>query len=183
MNRAAPRSTTASVLAGAALCALMAATVIVTTALLIIATGRAAEMRHALGFGFGGVDRSLAEVAWIAAHNARVVGATLACAAAAPRLPRRIRQLVDAVLAIVLSLSAGAVGAAYGAYGGGAITATAPHLPVEFAGLSLAGGGYVHARIHAIRATELAAIALACGGFLVAAALLETYVFLGGGTG
>jgi hypothetical protein len=83
-------------------------------------------------------------------------------------------------LAIVLSLSAGAVGAAYGAYGGRAITATVPHLPIEFAGLSLAGGAYLHARIHAIRTPELAAVALACGLLLVAAAVLETYVFLGG---
>ena len=137
-------------------------------------------MRHALGFGFGGVDRSLAEVAWIAAHNARVAGATLTWAVAAPRLPRRVRRLVDAVLAIVLSLSGGAVGAAYGAYGGRAITATAPHLPVEFAGLSLAGGAYLHARTHAIRASEFAAVALACGLLLVAAAFLETYASPGG---
>ena len=179
MNCAAPRSTT-SVLAGAGLCALMAGVVIVATALLIIATGWAEAMRQALRLGFGGVDRSLAEVVWIAAHNARVAGATLACAAAAPRLPRHVRQLVDAVLAIVLSLNAGAVGAAYGAYGGRALAATAPHLPIEFAGLSLAGGAYLRTRIGAVRAPELAVVAAACALLLIAAAFLETYVPLGG---
>jgi hypothetical protein len=138
-------------------------------------------MRLALGFGFGGVDRSLSEVGRIALQNARVAGATLACAVAAPRLPLAARRAVDLLLAAVLSLSASAVGAAYGAYGWRAITATGPHLPVEFAGLSLAGGTYLHACIHPVRARELALIASGCAALLTAAALLETYVSPAGG--
>lgn len=182
MNVLAPRkSTSRLVIVGACLCALAAGIVIATTGLLVVATGRAAETRHALGFGFGGVDRSLSEVAWIASHNARVACATLACAAAAPRLPGFARRAVDMLLAVVLSLSAGAVGTAYGSYGWRAITATAAHLPVEFAGLSLAGGAYLHARRQAIRTRELAIVASGCALLLVVAALLETYVSPGGG--
>jgi len=155
--------------------------VIAATSLLIVLTGRAPDMRRALGFGFGGVDRSLAQASWIAAHNARIASATLVCAVAAPCMPHALRRVVDAVLAIVLSLSAGAVGAAYGAYGWRAITATAPHLPLEFAGLSLAGGAYLHARIQAIRFAELLTVAAAGALLLCVAALLETYVSPAGG--
>jgi hypothetical protein len=180
MNAHTQRSTATSVLAGAILCAALAATLILGSAVFVIATGRSAEVRRAFGFGFAGVERSPDEVVWIAMHNARVAGATLACAVAAPRLPRRMRRIVDAVLACVLSISTGAVGAAYAAYRWRAIAATAPHLPVEFAGLSLAGGAYLHARIQAIPARDLTAIAAACALLLTAAALLETYVSPGG---
>ena len=183
MNALAPRqSTSRLVIAGACLCALAAGIVIATTALLVVATGRAADTRHALGFGFGGVDPSLSEVAGIASHNARVAWAALACAVAAPRLPVVARRAVDVLLAVVLSLSASAVGTAYGAYGWRAISATASHLPIEFAGLSLAGGAYLHARRQAIRAHDLAVVASGCAVLLVVAALLETYVSPSGGS-
>lgn len=182
MNANSERATATSVLAGAGLCAALAAMLIATSALFVIATGRPGDVRRAFGFGFGGVERSPEEVVWIAMHNARVAGATLACAVAAPRLPRRVRRIVDAVLAGVLSMSAGAVGAAYAAYGFRAIAATAPHMPVEFAGLSLAGGAYLHTRVQAIAARDLAAIATVCAVLLFAAALLETYVSPTGGS-
>jgi hypothetical protein len=176
-----PPSTATSVMTNAAVLVIAAVSVVVTTALLVVFTGESADARRALGFGFGGVDRSLTGASSIAVHNAKLAGATLVCGAVAPRLPVAMRVPIDLLLAPLLVVNAGAVGVAFGAYGWRAIAATAPHLPLEFCGLSLAGGAYLHARTQRpLSPRAIAAVAAGCAVLLAAAAALETYVSLGG---
>jgi hypothetical protein len=174
------RSTGTSVAAAACACASAAASLVAATAVLVVVTGVGDDARRALGFGFGGVDRSIAEAMRIAIHNAKFAGGTLLCAAIAPLVPRRALLLTDTALATLLAFNAGTVGLAIGAYGQRAIAAVAPHLPVECAGLSLAGGAYVHARRQRLSRRAIAAVAGACGVLLAIASLLETYVSVGG---
>jgi hypothetical protein len=175
-----PLRTATSVMTNAAALLIVAVSVEVTTALLVVVTGESAAARGALGFGFAGVDRSLAEASSIGLHNAKFAGATLLCGAVAPRLAVAIRVPIDLLLALLLVVNAAAVGVAFGAYGWRAIAATAPHLPLEFGGLSLAGGAYLHARTHPLSPRAIAAVASGCAVLLAAAAVLETYVSLGG---
>jgi hypothetical protein len=169
-----------AVIADAAVCAAAAVSVVTASALFVLATSLGDDARRALGFGFGGVDRSVAEVSRIAIQNARFAGGTLLCAALAPRFPRSTRVLVDLLLATLFAFNAGVVGVAFGAYGWRALSATAPHLPLEFGGLSLAGGAYLHACRQPLSRRSLAAVVGACGLLLAAAAVLETYVSMGG---
>jgi hypothetical protein len=168
------------VAAAAAACAITAVSLVATTAVLVVVTGVADDTRRAVGFGFGGVDRSIAEAMRIAIHNAKFAGGTLLCAAMAPLVPKWALLITDVALASLLAFNAGAVGLAFGAYGQRAIAATAPHLPLEFAGLSLAGGAYVHARRQPLSPRAIGAVAGACGVLLANASLLETYVSMRG---
>ena len=168
-----------AITAAAARCAVAAASVAAVAALGVAVSGLADETRTALGFGFDGVERSPAEAAGIALHNAKIAGAVLLCAAITPRLTRCIRGLLDFVLAIVLLLNAAAVGIAIGAYGSRALRALAPHALLELAGLSLTGGAYMHARKQRVSPLVLASVGCVSGLLLVAAAALEAYV---GGT-
>jgi hypothetical protein len=174
------KPTATSVIADAAVCATAALSVATATALVVAATGLGDDARRALRFGFAGVDRSVAQASRIAIHNGRFAGGTLLCAALAPRLPRSTRVLTDLVLATLLAFNAGALGVALGAYGWRALAATAPHLPLEFAGLSLAGGAYLHARRQPLSPRAMTAVVAACGLLLAAAAVLETYVSIAG---
>jgi hypothetical protein len=161
-------------------CFLAALGIVAFAAVVVAATGVSDDARRALRFGFGGVDRSPVEAARIALHNLKYAAGALTCAALVPRLGPRTRALVDALLAALLVFNAGAVGVAIGAYGGRVITAIAPHLPLEFAGLGLAGGAYVQARRQVISAPALAAIAAVCAALVGVAATLETYVSTAG---
>ena len=183
MNRDAvlsQRPTATSIAAAAAGCAIVAGSLVAATALLVVVTGLADDARGALAFGFGGVHRSLAEAARIAIHNGKFAGGTLLCAAIAPLVPRWGLLITDVALGTLLAFNAGAVGLAFGAYGQRAIAATAPHLPLEFAGLSLAGGAYLHARRQPLSSRAIAAIAGACGVLLAIASLVETYASMRG---
>jgi hypothetical protein len=177
------RATTSlvGITAGAMVCAIAALSVLFLAALAVSLTGLAPGTRRTLGFGFAGVERSPTEVARLAIHNSRIAGGTLLCAAAARRLRPPVRHVVDLVLATLLVFNAAAVGVATGAYGTHAIAATAPHTPVEFSALSLAGGAYLQARKQPLTGRTLTAVAMASGALLVAAAALETYASMGGG--
>lgn len=175
MQRADTRTTIGAITTAAARCAAIAASVVVVTALAVTVSGLGEETRAAVGFGFAGVDRSPAEAAGIALHNAKIAGGVLLCAAITPRLTRCSRGLLDLVIAIVLALNAAAVGIAIGAYGSRALRALAPHAPLELAGLSLAGGAYTHARKQPLTLVALAIVECASGLLLVVAATLETY--------
>ena len=166
--------------AGVVFCAAAAMTVVVLASAAVSLTGLADDTRKMLRFGFGGVEQSPSEVARLTIHNARFAGGTLLCAGLAPRLTKHARRAVDLLLGGLLTFNAAAVGIAIGAYGMRAITATATHLPVEFAALSLAGGAYMQACKQPLSARELAAAATATGLLLIAAAALETYVSTGG---
>jgi hypothetical protein len=181
MNLRGPTHGTARAIATAALRCLTAAVCIVAaTAVLVIATGLSDDARRGLGFRFGGVDHNAGEAARIALHNGRYAAATLACAVALPWLPRWARVLSDALLAALLTLNAAAIGVAYGAYRWSVIAATAPHLPLELAGVSLAGGAYLHTRRHPLAPRALIATATICALLLATAALIETNVSVGG---
>jgi hypothetical protein len=172
--------TAASVAAAAAACAIAAGSLVAATAVVVVVTGVADDARRALGFGFGGVESSIAEAMRIAIHNAKFAGGTLLCAAIAPLIPRWALRITDATLTTLLTFNAVAVGIAFGAYGQPAIVATAPHLPIEFAGLSLASGAYLHARRHALSPLAIGVVAGACGVLLAIASLLETHVSMRG---
>jgi hypothetical protein len=166
--------------ARAAACAAAAALVAAVSAAVIAVSGLADDVRRTLRFGFGGLERTPAEVLRIAAHNARFAAGTLVCAALAPRLPRRTRAIVALMLATVLAFNAAAVGIALGAYGGRGAAAIALHLPVEFAALSVAGGAYLSTSRRALSPAELLYVAVLCLLLLVVAATLEAYLPLGG---
>lgn len=164
-----------SIATGALACALAAVLVAAATAVFVIATDLDDEVRATLRFGFGGVDRTRSEAARIALHNARYAAGTLVCALVIPRVPRWTRIATDSLLATVLALNAGTVGIAFGTYRWRAVAATAPHLPVEFAGLSLAGGAYLHARKRPLSVRAGIANAAGCALLLTVAASIETY--------
>jgi hypothetical protein len=173
-------ATALSVVIDAIHCALAVTLIIAVTAIVVAAAGVGDGARGTLRFGFGGVEHSGAQVARIAVHNSQYVAGTLLCALVAPRIPALAVLLVDLLLAGVLALNAGLVGFAYGAYGWRAIAATAPHLPVEFAGVSLAGGAYLHACRRPLSLRTTVAVAGTCAALLIVAAFLETYVSMGG---
>lgn len=169
----------AGIVAGSLRCAAAAIGVVAVTAVVVVLAGVADDARRALGFGFAGGDRSLAEAGRIAIHNARFAAGTLICAALAPTLTSRGRAPIDLLLAALLVLNAVTVGVAIGAYGSRVIEATALHLALELAALSLAGGAYMQARTQPLCARTLALIAAICAAALTLAATLETYVQLG----
>jgi Stage II sporulation protein M len=180
MKAASTRGTAAaSIATSAALCSAGIAVIVAATAVFVAASGLSDDARHALGFGFGGVDRTTGEAAWIATHNAKYAAGALACALLVPWLPRWARLVSDYVLAAMLALNAGTIGVAFGAYRWRAVAATVPHLPVELAGLSLAGGAYLHARGQPLSARALVATTAGCASLLAAAAVIETYVSMG----
>jgi hypothetical protein len=164
----------------AAACAAAAALVAALSATVIAVSGLADDVRRTLRFGFGGLDRTPAEVLGIAAHNARFAAGPLLCAMIAPRLPRCARAIVGLMLGSVLALNAVAVGVALGAYGPRVAAAIALHLPVEFAALAVAGGAYLSTSRRPLGPVELVYVAVLCVLLLVVAAALETYLPLGG---
>lgn len=174
-------TTAISVATGALVCAVAAACIAAAAAVVVIATGLSDDARQTLQFGFDGVDHTTAQAARIAIHNATYAAGTLICALLIPWLPTWARLVSAYLLATTLALNAGTIGIAFGAYRWRAIAATAPHLPVEFAGLSLAGGAYLHACKQPLSMRALIATAGGCGLLLGAAALIETYVSMRGG--
>lgn len=156
------------------------AAIVAVTALGVVVTGHGPDARDELRFGFAGMDPSIAQASAIAIHNARLAGATLLCTVLLPRLHAVTRMPVHLLLAVILVFNCAAVGVAYGAYGWRVIRATAPHLPLEFAALSLAGGAYLHACRQPLSTPTFAAVAASSALLLCAAAAIETYVWLGG---
>jgi hypothetical protein len=137
--------------------------------------GLADDTRRMLGFRFGGVRSTPGEAATLALHNARLAAGVLLCAALAPHLARPVRRAVDVGFAALLAGNAAAIGLAIGAYGWRVIAATALHLPLELAALSLAGGAYMQACKRPLSRPALCATAATSGALLLAAAALESY--------
>jgi hypothetical protein len=162
-------------------CSVAFVCVVAVAALAVAAAGASDDARRALHFSFAGVERSPSAIAGITLHNARFAAGTLVCAGAFPRLGARTRALLDGLLVALLVLNAVAVGVAIGAYGTRVMSATALHLPIELGALSLAAGAYVQARVDAVSAGTLVAIAAGCALLLGAAATVETYVSGTGG--
>ena len=170
----------AGIRTGAALCLAVVMIVAVVVAAGVRVTGLAEETRGALGFGFGGVERSPGEAASIALFNARLAAATLLCAVIAPHVTLPTRRAIFLLLCTVLMCCASALGIATGAYGTRFVRAVAIHGPVEFSAFALAGGAYMQACKQALTGRAVAAVAAATGLLLVVAAALETYVSIGG---
>ena len=175
MQRAGATTSIGAITTAAARCAVAAAGAIAVAALGVTLSGLADETRAVLDFGFDGVDRSPAEAAAIALHNAKIAAGVLVCAALAPRLAQHIRCSVGLILAIVLTLNAAAIGLAIGAYGTRALRALAPHAPLELTALSLTGGAYMHARKQRVSPLVLASVGCTSALLLIVAAALETY--------
>ncbi len=173
------RSVLLPITARAIVCLSAAMILLVIAAAAVGLSGMADEARRMLGFDFRGVQPARSEAARIALHNARIAGGTLLCAALVPILKARARQAVERVLATLLAISAIAAGVTAGAYGTRAMAALIPHLPLEFAALSLTGGAYLQACRRALRPRELGATAAATAALLIVAAALETYVPIG----
>jgi hypothetical protein len=160
-------------------CGALGLAVAVPVAAAIVLVGLADDARAVLGLRFGDLARSPGAALAIALQNVKLAAGTLVCAAAAPRVSPGVRVLVGLWLAALLVLNAGVVGVAMGAYGTRLVGATALHLSVEFAALSLAGGAYLAAVREPLGARQLAAVGLACLVLLVVAAVLETYARVG----
>jgi hypothetical protein len=169
-----------SIAIGAFVCLTAAACIVAVAAVFVIATGLSDDARRALGFQFSGVDHTTAEASRIAIHNATYAAGTLACAALVPSLSKRARLVSTTVLVALLAANAATIGIAFGAYRWRAIAATAPHLPFELAGLSLAGGAYLHACKQPAPLRALVATGAICALLLAAGALIETYILIGG---
>lgn len=142
----------------------------------MVACGLGDEARHGLGFGFGGLPHTPEEAFGIAAHNGWMAALAMIAAAIVPRVDASARAFLDVSLAVLLVFNAAVLGVTVGGYGSRALTALAPHTPIEFAALALSGGTYIHARKQTVRAADLAATALLCAALLAIAAVLETYV-------
>jgi hypothetical protein len=168
------------IVTGTAVCTAVAVLVIAVAAGAVALSGLGDEVRRALRFGFGGVERTPGEALGLAIHNARFAAGALLCAIAAPRLARPARLLVEVMLTSLFAMNASLVGVALGAYGQRVASAIAPHLPLELAALSLAGGAYMQASKQPLETRTLVFVAALCALLLSAAAALETYVSLGG---
>ena len=162
--------------AAAVCCAASASAVAAAAAVAVAAAGLGDDARAQLQFDFSGIRRTPATVVEIALHNLRLVAGVLLCAALVPSLGRRARHVVSALLATVLTLNAAAVGIAIAAYGDRLLAATRLHLPLELAGLALAGGAYLHALRQPMRPLALALVGASCLVLLAGAAAVETYL-------
>jgi len=161
---------------GAVTCGAAAALLILSGAAAVRLSGTGEEIRDSLRLSFAGVDCTPGEALGIALQNGRIAAATVLCALTVSRLPGRARLVVDAVLAAVLAFNALIVGLALGAYGERLVVATAAHLPIEFAALSVAGGAYLSARRRPLPPHSLAYTGGLSSALLVVAAIAETYV-------
>ena len=162
--------------AAAAWCAASAAAVAAVAAMAVAAAGLADDARDQLQFDFTGIPRTPAAVVDIALHNLRVATGVLLCAALVPSLGRRARHALSALLATVLVLNGAAVGVAAAAYGDRLLAATRVHLPLELAGLALAGGAYRQALRQPLRPLALVLVGASCLALLVGAAAVEVYL-------
>lgn len=161
-----------AIAASGALCGLATVTLIAGAAETVRLTGAEEQARHLLQFGFDGVPRSPWQMASIALHNARLVVGAIVGAAVVPHTCRRVRLAFDFLLGSVLVLNGSAIGIAIGAYGARIV---APHLPLEIAATSAAGGVYVRSRTAPVAGTALTVVALGSVALLILAAALETY--------
>lgn len=154
---------------GAAACAATAVALAGLVAVTVTLTGSTDDARHLLDLPFTGVDGAAATGIWF--QNARLAAAALVLAAARPWLSRSARLVADGLLGVLLAANAAIVGVALGAYGSRVV---APHLPLELAGLSIAGGAYVSAASRPMPAVALVLAGAFSAVLLVLAAVAET---------
>lgn len=141
----------------------------------LLAATSAHEARELLPLRFGRVPATPRTALSIALTNARVALVPLALSLLAAQGPA-MRTAGDCVLAAMAAFNAAELGAAVAGYGPRALAALAPHTPVELAAYAVAGAAYLAGRRACPPAARLARLAALCGGLLVLAAVLETYV-------
>jgi hypothetical protein len=163
-----------------AACAGAGAMIAALAAGIVVVGGLGEDVRRILALPLRGWPRTPGAVLEIVAHNGRLALAVLVCAYLAPRMARRMSQALDVVLAAMLGYNTALVGAALGAYGTRLTALLALHVPLELAGMSLAGGTYISSRRSALTPRTLLVAGTYCGVLLLAAGLLETYTPLGG---
>ena len=149
------------------------------TALLVGALGQRAAARGLLGLRFDEPAREPRAALEVAATNLRLLAACL-IAAAAVRLRSQLRPLLDGILGGLLAVNAIVIGLAAAGYGERLLASLAAHGPPELAAFALAGGGYLAARAGELSTGGFAAVAAAAVALIAVAAVLETYVQLGG---
>ena len=144
------------------------------SALAVTLAGAGEWARALLAFGFDPPPPSLAGAAALALNNLRVALLGLGSAVLVLLAPRA-RLLCDALVGTAICLNALLVGIALGAYGGPLLAPLAMHGPLELAGLALAGGSYLEARVGRASAPVLLRAATASAALLALAALVETW--------
>ncbi len=145
-------------------------TTIATAVTVALTPGVAPALRDALGFSLTAPGRPPAP-APLFLHNLRPVLGVLLAAITASHLGRG-RLLLDGALLIFLAANTTAIGATIGAYGLRAAQRL-PHLPLEYAALTIVAGTYLAHRHHPPTPVRIAATTTAAALALAAAALLE----------
>lgn len=170
--------------------AALAVLAIAALAALVTAIGFAGPARDALGFGFGGLPRTLPEAGAIFLHNARLMGAIAAAVliVQSPRLGRDdgslgrggelLRTVVDVTLGVAVVVNAAVVGIAVGAYRGEMVVAMLPHGPIELAAYGLALALYLRARAARLDPRPALGLAACALGLLALGALTEAFLHL-----
>jgi len=153
---------------------------IAAVAVTVRLAGATSTVRSSLAFEFSRPPASLAEALAVAAGNVRLAGAILLAALLVGLRPA-IRPALDIVVGALAGLNATTAGAALAAYGTRLLKAVATHAPLELAAFAIAGGAYLSARRHPLDGGQLIAAAAASGLLLAVAAILETYIQIGGG--
>jgi hypothetical protein len=153
---------------------------IVALALVVRAVGAAPPVRELLGFRFDAPPREPEEALALAATNLRLAAAALLAAALVQSRPD-LRMLLDATLGGLLAFNIAGAASALGAYGTRLLIDVGVHAALELMAFSLAGGVYFAARRRELDGCRLAGAAACCAWLLAGAALVETYLQLGGG--
>jgi hypothetical protein len=156
--------------AGAAIC----------TAALVVSTLAASSVRSQLDLKPYEPPGEPGAALQVLSTNARLVAAVLAGALAAQRFPSA-RTALDLTLGTLASLNAAILAAALGAYGTALVGRVAIHTALELAVFAIAGGSYLAARNQQLTASVLLLATALAGALLMAAALAETYLDIGGG--
>jgi hypothetical protein len=141
--------------------------------------GLTSAARSCLAFEFSRPPATAGEALTVAGGNLRLAGAVLFAAYLTGPRPA-IRPVLDVVVGSLAALNATAAGVALAAYGSRLLEAVAAHAPLELAGYAVAGGAYLRARRGQLDGHQWAAAAATCTGLLAGAAVVETYVQIGG---
>jgi hypothetical protein len=174
------KSSAGQIALAAGVCAAVAGGLLIAVCFEVTLLGLSDVARGTLRFGFAGVDQSPSEVLRLALYNIRFPAGILLCAAIVPQLSPRVRLVTSLLVTSVFVVNATVTGVALGAYGPRMAAALAPHLPVEAAALSLAGGTYIVALVRPACPRTLAWAGAVCALLVVSAAWIETYVRVGG---
>jgi uncharacterized membrane protein SpoIIM required for sporulation len=174
----------------------IAAAIAILTAVVavVIAAACAGEMRSWLEFRFGGVPRTPGAAVSIFLNNMKlVVAAAIASAVAqmklraaagqstpidAPML-RWVARLCELGLGLATLANVAIVGVAVGAYGRRMLVALLPHGPFELTAFCVAISLYFTARRRPLSVRDWLTALGSSAALLAAAALLETFAWLG----